>query len=124
MKKQIHGWITRDEDGHLHFFIAKPCRIENSKSGTQSLPSIWANSPNEDGYELPGRMYYPEVKWEDEPKKATLKVDLGWTNEEMSLGMEMLLKVSAIQKRVDSGEITDIDGLRLSLDVMKESFGL
>ena len=54
MKKQIHGWIARDEDGHLHFFIAKPCRVENRKSGTQSLPSIWANSPNEDGYELPG----------------------------------------------------------------------
>ena len=122
MKKQIQGWIARDENGYLHFFTGKPIRLENRKSGTMSLPSIWATSPGgRDSFKLPTGIHQ-EIDWEDEPKKATLKVDLGWTNEEMSEGMEMLLKVSAIQKRVESGEITDVEGLRLSLEVMKESW--
>lgn len=117
MEEQRRGWIARDEGGELHFFFAKPCRIENRKDGSTSLLSIWANSPNgNDSYKLPPMMFFPELQWENEPKKATMTIETGWAGQDL----EALHKVSEIQKRIDSGEITDLEGLRLLLEELRE----
>lgn len=120
MKAQIEGWIARDEGGDLHLFTAKPCRVENRKCGRISLLSRWENAPEQkDCFLLPHKMFFQEFQWEDEPKKATMTIETGWVGR-LTKGEQGLLKAFEIQKRIDSGELTEIDGLKLLLEELKE----
>lgn len=56
-------WIARDKDGTLHLFYSKPRRYENFFGGSHYFHVALMVEE------------FPEVTWENSPKRVTLKLE-------------------------------------------------
>lgn len=66
--RMIQAWIARDFDGSLYHYSEKPLRDENNDQ--------WATPNSEVSYgELPPKMF-PEITWDDEPRKVEISIKL------------------------------------------------
>lgn len=61
-KKELSGWIARDKDYMLHFFLSKPTRYEDLGE--------WASGGER--YLIPGEL--ANIYWGDEPRKVKISL--------------------------------------------------
>lgn len=69
-KKQspkIKGWVARDKNGKLNFFLGKPRKIINTQGQEYWIGHGRMKQPNE---------FFPDLRWEDDPIEVELTIHI------------------------------------------------
>ena len=71
---KLKGWIARDENGDLHFFINKPNRY-NRRGVFEMYPGVWSLNEFSETRTFPlSKEKFPDVKWADKPREVEITI--------------------------------------------------
>lgn len=73
-EEKMKGWIARDENNDLHFFIEKPNRY-NRRGVFEMNPGVWSLNEFSEARTFPmSKEKFPDVKWKDEPREVEITI--------------------------------------------------